>query len=569
MHASSLVKMKPSDGSISLLRSALFFISLSRLLIPSRSADNPVVTKKPNIVLILADDVGQGDLPVYFNTSAVSMPNIDALVSNSVLFTDVHSTPLCAPSRYMLLSGMYQHRGRSAKGTWSLAENKSQFKGKQKSIAEVLKDGGNYNTMMAGKWHIGAKIPPTGVQDKERLLSSPFHDWSLQLIDGPQEVGFDHSYITAEGIQRAPYAFFRDGHLDISGTDVKNWDEGDYPMQHGMSTILHEGEGSIDWDSTAYNMILVNETEAFIDGHLSQRPNDPFFAYVALGAVHQPHSPPDVYLDGSRVKGEYPSSHLDMLHEVDKVVGSLVHILESRNLTEDTIIIFTSDNGGLNEGRSDHLSSGPLRGHKGNVYEGGHRIPFIIRHDGKFPAGEKRHHLLGLNDVFATLCELAQVPVPKGSAKDSISFADYITSGEPNDARRDTYGIWKFNKRDFLAAALRKNEWKVIQDHSLQTVELYDLSNDLMEQDDLSNREEYSDLVAEMLLELTKMGPCPEDTTDFFNAVIDGEDKELRCRWFSVTRKKRCKMIHRKLARNKCPRTCGRYYKMCSRLPLY
>jgi arylsulfatase A-like enzyme len=104
----------------------------------------------------------------------------------------------------MLLSKMNQHRGSNAKGTWSNTEGRSQFKGKQKNIAEALKEGGNYDTMMAGKWHIGAKIPPNGVQDKERLFSSPLHDWSLQLIDGPQDIGFDYSYITAEGIQKAP-----------------------------------------------------------------------------------------------------------------------------------------------------------------------------------------------------------------------------------------------------------------------------------------------------------------------------------------------------------------------------
>jgi len=111
--------------------------------------------KRPNILLILADDIGQGDIPAYFNTSVVSMPNVDALMEKGVMFTDTHSTPLCAPSRYILLSGNYQHRGRNAKGTWSINEGFNQFRGNQKSIAQVLRDDAGYHTAMFGKWHLG------------------------------------------------------------------------------------------------------------------------------------------------------------------------------------------------------------------------------------------------------------------------------------------------------------------------------------------------------------------------------------------------------------------------------
>ena len=131
------------------------------------------------------------------------------------------------------------------------------------------------------------------------------------------------------------------------------------------------GEGGPSWDSSAYDMILVNKTRAFIDDHLANRPNDPFFAYVALGAVHDPHSPPDAYLDGSPVKNQYETSHLDMLGAMDKAVGSIVSMIENKNLAEETIIIFASDNGGLNQKASTetgHLTSGPLRGAKASIF---------------------------------------------------------------------------------------------------------------------------------------------------------------------------------------------------------
>ena len=178
------------------------------------------------------------------------------------------------------------------KGTWTINTQHNNFKGKQKSIAEALRDGADYNTGFFGKWHLGGKVQPSGVVDKNRHISSPYHDWNFPIEEGPQDVGFVSSYFTPQGIQDAPYAFFRDGFLDMELGTEKYWKKGYHNMQHGVSIIRNEGEGSSDWDSTAYNMILVNETEKFIDDHINDRPSDPFFAYVATGSVHLPHSPP-------------------------------------------------------------------------------------------------------------------------------------------------------------------------------------------------------------------------------------------------------------------------------------
>jgi len=250
--------------------------------------------RKPNILLILADDLGTGDIPAYFNTSMVHMPNLNRLVAKGVTFKDVHSTPLCAPSRYMLLSGLYAHRGRNQGGTWNLKDNGNQFRGEQQSIAQTLRDGANYNTFMTGKWHMGAKAPPNGLYNYSHTLTHPMHDWSKALIDGPQDIGFESSFITIGGIQAPPYSFFRDGFLTTKSSDVVYWENNsEHDMRCGRSIIGKEsGEGSNDWDSTAYNMILVNETIDFVDKHLESKPDDPFFAYVALGGIHIPHSPP-------------------------------------------------------------------------------------------------------------------------------------------------------------------------------------------------------------------------------------------------------------------------------------
>lgn len=540
--------------------SFLFTFVLSAVFEPEK--------KKPNILLILADDVGQGDLSAYFGSSAVSTPNIDALIGKGLMFTDTHSTPLCATSRYMLLSGNYQHRGRLVKGTWSITQNHNNFRMNQKSIAQVLRDEANYNTGMFGKWHLGGRIPPSGVVDDQLLLSSDSHDWAYPLGEGPNDIGFNTSYFSAEGIQRPPYSFFRNGFLDMAKGSEKYWVKGKYAMPLGQSHIIRDGEGSRDWDSTAYNMALVNETESFIQKHLEDKSSDePFFAYVALGNVHVPHSPPDHYIDGTPIATKYDSAYLNMLFEMDKVVGSLVNLIESNGISENTIIIFTSDNGGLN-GRDlgteeIHSSSGKLRGYKGMIYEGGHRVPMIWRYDGVFPKGEKREHLLGLNDIYATLCELVGVPLPsKPSAQDSKSFKDYLFYKTNTENLREVLGHWRFKGKKIDAAALRQNNMKVIENYSKSTVELYDLDNDISEEKNLSSDPKYTNLITEMLATLRKVGPCPPNIKGKFPIVINEVIRHKKCRWISRKSKKRCK-LYSSIAKENCPSICTRHRKFC------
>merc|ERR1719223_1435416 len=237
---------------------------------------------------------------------------------------------------------------------------------------------------MMGKWHLGGVVPPLGIAPSatlDKLLKHESHDWTLPLGGGPQDTGFDSSLISTAGIQNAPYSFIRDGIMDIEAVNnTYYWKKGSYSMPRGISKIKRRGDGSPNWDSTAYNQILVDETISFIDRHLEMRSDDPFLAYVALGAVHGPHSPPDKYLDNSTIAGKYKSHHLDLLAEVDKVVGSVVSAIEERGLANNTIIIFTSDNGGLGKSKDyGHFPSGPLQGQKGSIYEGGHQVPLIIR----------------------------------------------------------------------------------------------------------------------------------------------------------------------------------------------
>jgi len=499
------------------------------------------------------------------------MPNINRLAAEGVTFQDAHASSLCAPSRYMLLSGNYPHRGTSPGGSWAFWEDANQFANKQKSIAEVLRDEAGYKTSMFGKWHLGARAPPFGIDDirgqvdLSRVLTDARFNWSLPLMDGPQDIGFDKSYITIGGIQGPPYSFYRDGYLSSKNPDdIKYWEKGTYNMPHGNSKIgNYPGEGDKDWDSTAYNMILVNETIAFIDNHLENSADQPFFTYVALGSVHIPHSPPNFYLDGTRVRKEMGTRHLDMLLELDKVVGSLVNTIETRGLAQDTIIIFSSDNGGLSKSKSlGHYASGPLRGKKGQIWEGGHRVPLIIRYDGEFPQNERRAKTVGLNDVYATLCDIVGITPPQGSAQDSMSFANYILSELNTDSTRDSLGMWTYTssnggkRRQY--EAFRLGNMKLIRNHLTSKFELYDLNNDISESVDLSEDPSFKDLMEEMHQKMVEIGPCPNDRNGRF--PVHGITSEKGCMWFRKN-PSRCQMfVEGELY---CASVCGRNLDWC------
>jgi len=514
----------------------------------ARSLDETGTKQKPNILIILADDVGTGDVPVYWNNSHMfDMPNIQRLANMGVTFLDAHASPVCAPSRYMLLSGNYQHRGRVARGTWDITGDHNQFQDHQKSIAEALRDKGNYSTAVFGKWHVGGKIPENNANEagtgtaktKLNKLTHEGYDWSQPLIEGPQDIGFTSSYITPNGIQQSPYSFLRDGYLTTNVSDAKFWRKGTYNRIRGKSMIQRRGEGDPDWDSTAYNMILINETEAFLDNHIANKTgDDPFFAYVALGAVHGPHSPPDHYLDGTVIAGRYPSAHMDMLFEMDKAVGSLVSMVEDRGLANNTIIIFASDNGGVKPSSGSFEygldSHGPLRGWKGTVYEGGHRIPLMFRWDGEFPAGETRSKLVSITDIYETICDIADIKKPMASAQDSISFADYIYSGNNTSSLRRDYGVWKYSKKRIVEESIRKDNMKLVIRYNQKTnrrkLELFDLDNDISETTNIASQEKK--LRRTLVRRLRKMGPCPKKDNEESFVLEEAAGKHENCAFF-------------------------------------
>ena len=228
-------------------------------------------------------------------------------------------------------------------------------------------------------------------------------------------------------------------------------------------------------------------------------------------------------------------------------------------MLDDTLIIFASDNGGLIDSESiGHSTSGPLRGTKAMIYEGGHRIPFMMRWDGVFPMGETRDRLIGLNDVYATLCDAAGINVPSGQAMDSVSFYDYIFHGRDEaNASRDSMGFWLRTKKNGREESFREGNMKLIRRNNPPYLELYDLEKDLFESNDLSSEEAYQSILQEMIKNLKAIGPCSNesDAPGTFYLKKKRKDKKIQvdCAWFSKKRN-RCKKFRKGL--RKCPDTC-------------
>ena len=358
--------------------------------------------------------------------------------------------------------------------------------------------------------------------------------------------------------------------LDDDLQNVTFWEKGRYLTSNGESEIAIAGDGAADWDSTQYNMILVNKTNTFIKYHLQKMPGKPFFTYVALGSVHKPHTPANKYSDGTQLKGQYPTAHMDVLHEVDKVVGSLVDHLKYQGVLNNTIIVFSSDNGGLghritNSSKYGHHSNGPLRGNKGSIHEGGHTIPMILRWDGGLiPKGEKRSHLIGLNDLFATLTDMVGIQKPSRQAVDSISFAKYVFNETNQIGLREYFGIWKhrFSTPEMLAAALRKGSLKLEYNFRTKKSKLFDLSQDQSEENDISSQNEL--LVNEMKQILRQIGPCVDRGGKFKVTHRRNPNATKTCRYMAK-KKSRCKKFSPD-AKINCGKTCSSSLTACSYL---
>ena len=451
----------------------------------SSEASQPAL---PNIVFILADDMGYGDPGSYNPESKIPTPNIDKIAQNGVKFTDAHSPgPWCVPSRYGLITGQYPYRTQL---NW---RERALINPDQRTIAELLKDHG-YRTGMIGKWHLGFDSI----------------DWNNIPADqefqgGPVDHGFDEFFGMHASLDIPPY-FYIEGDRAIAAPSDTVADNQSEDATTTISGAFWRGGDMAP--SFSHEDVLPKFTERAVTFLEKQQSDQPFFLYLALTAPHTPWVPTEEFA-GTTSVGEYG----DFTKQVDHTVGQIASTLDSLGFAENTLFIFTSDNGSVwfpeDVEKFDHRSTASLRGMKIDHWEGGHRIPFVAQWPGKIPAGTVRDDLMGFTDVFATLAAVVGDTVVSED-KDSYNMLTAFQN-EATEPIRQEMSIgervvrqekWKFI-RDGGEGGLGRSYGYQGQEPAPQVDELYNLAEDLSETNNLA--EEQPEKVSELNALLPKL----------------------------------------------------------------
>lgn len=384
---------------------------------------NAVEKCRPNIVVILADDLGYGDLRCYNADAQVPTPNIDRLARAGLRFTDAHSpATVCTPSRYGLLTGQMPFRVPNGGTVFTGVGGPSLIAPGRLTLPALLQRQG-YATAAVGKWHLGLTFRDrAGAPLKKFGLEAVREaDFSRRIEDGPLAHGFERFFGTA----CCPttdwlYAFIQDDR--IPRPPVGPLDRSTLP-RHAYSHDCREGLIAADYDLEEIDLLFLQQSREFIAQQARAAPRNPFFLYHATQAVHLPS------FAGKEFRGKSAAGpHGDFIAEFDQIVGELLQELERHGLAENTLVILSSDNGPetttVVHMRADHRHDGakPWRGVKRDAWEGGHRVPFIVRWPGRVKAGTITAEPLSLTDVLATVAAITGVPLPRDAAEDSFNF---------------------------------------------------------------------------------------------------------------------------------------------------
>ena len=441
-----------------LLRSAALGLGLLAAWPIAAMADHHEA--KPNIVFILADDLGYGDVGCYNPEAKAPTPNIDRLAREGMRFTDAHSpSTVCTPTRYSLLTGRMAFRN-GMKGVFTGAGGPCLIKEDRLTIAGMLRDQG-YTTAMFGKWHIGLTfydkdgkpITKNGLEAVKRI------DYSQPITGGPIDRGFDQFFGTA----CCPttdwlYAYIDGDKIPMPPTRIV--DRKPLP-KHPYSRDNRPGMIAPGFDLEEVDMVFLQKSLEFLESHKQKSPEKPFFLFHSAQAVHLPS------FAGRAFKGKTEAGpHGDFIFELDYVVGRLMSKLDQLGYGENTLVIFSSDNGPevptVIDMRKTHKHDGarPWRGIKRDQWEGGHRVPFIARWPKKIKDGSTSAQTICLTDVMATCAALTGATIPPNAAEDSYNILPVLL-GQAGDKPVREYTLHQTNS---LALAIRHGNWKYL-DH--------------------------------------------------------------------------------------------------------
>ncbi len=417
----------------------LFAALLLAPLVALQGAAVPNPTNKPNILILLVDDMGYGDPGCYNLKSKIATPHLDRLAREGMRFTDAHAPgPLCHPSRYGLMTGRYPFRTDITRWPTQPLVEKGQM-----TLASLLREQG-YHTAMVGKWHLG------------------FHEngYDQPLWGGPVDCGFDSFFGTRASTDISPYFYIR-GHRAVMPPTNH------IAEHHSDGWAATQGEfwrgGGIAPDLKLDDVLprLTDEACTLIETHAGRKAEarPPLLLYLALTAPHTPWLPaPD--FAGKSGAGMYG----DFVMMVDAQIGRVLAALDEADMTRDTLLIFTSDNGPMwlpaDVQRFGHDAVGGLRGMKGDVWEGGHRMPFIVRWPRRVKAGTVSDQTICFTDLLATFADVCGVKLPADAGPDSFSFLPVLEGRQSED--EPVRGPTVMQAGSSSAMMIRAGEWKLI-----------------------------------------------------------------------------------------------------------
>jgi len=481
-------------------------------------SSQPALSATPNIVVIYADDLGYGDVQCYNpERGKIPTPQLDRLAVQSMRFTDAHSSSgVCSPSRYTLLTGRYHWRTRLQAGIVGLWE-KPLIPADRLTIGGLAQQHG-YRTACIGKWHLGwdwpvsaeerqelvrlAAGPPARGKSKQRLGPDSVTNkqrelwrtiFSRPIGGGPTTVGFD-SYFGTDVPNWPPYCFIHDNQtVGIPTTLLPTSD-----FQNNRAS--RQGPALEGWSLEAVLPRLRDEAVAFIEQ--SAKAPEPFLLYLPLTSPHTPLAVNEPW----RGKSGLENACADLIMETDAVVGDVLAALDRAGITDETLVVFTSDNGfapyvGAKElEKRGHYPSGPLRGYKSDAWEGGHRVAFMVRYPGVVAPASQCDQLVHQADLLATFAELLAADLPADAGEDSFSLMPLLRGGEqPVRHHAVSCGMRGL-------PAVREGQWKLVlgagsggwsKGGDAANLQLYDLEVDLGERHNVAADE--PERVAEML----------------------------------------------------------------------
>ena len=470
--------------------------------------------EKPNIIFILCDDLGYGDVKCLNPEGKIATPHMDALAARGMKFTDAHSSSaVCSPTRYGVMTGRYNWRTKLQSSVLGGLSPRLIEPGRT-TVASFLKSQG-YATACIGKWHLGmdwVKLPGKNVSELSIETAEQVHnvDYAKPITNGPTSVGFDSYFGISASLDMVPYCFIENDHVTAVPTETMKL----AMNKGGPASFTREGPGAPGFTGESVLPTLITHAVETIGKQAADaKAGKPFFIYLPLNSPHTPILPNKEWRGKSGL-----NLYVDFVMETDDAIGQIVAALDKNGIAENTLVIMTSDNGCSPSAdyptllAKGHNPSGDFRGNKADIYDGGHHVPYFVQWPAVVKGGGTYAHPICLLDFMATCADILGVKLPDNAAEDSVSFLPAL-KGQTNKPVRDTIVHHSITG----AFSIREGNWKLClapgsagwseprpgqEPKDAPRIQLFDLGDDIGEKNNV--QAQHPDIVAKLTKILEK-----------------------------------------------------------------